>query len=292
MYPNCAALAAFHPDRLYKKNLDTPCNSLGGVAEQNAVNAAIAVYEGMNGNPTAIASLNAKGGNGDTNGGVDPTLASNTLLVKSANLRAVGVGAAAALCFVTAGDTTPGTNAPNHCTAAGTTAVDGISTFNTNITTPPGGSSLYFLQAVAEHEIDEVLGLGTGLGNKNAGAGTVTNTRLAPEDLWRYSSTGNRVFTVNCAAPGQAFYSADGTGTGQEFNNACNGSDFSDWKKTGAAQVQDATGTAGATPALGANEISALTAIGYTLSAPEPGTSALLLGSFAVLGAFKRRRQS
>ena len=246
-----------------------------------------------NANPTAIASLIAKGGNGDSNGGIDPVLGAATILVKSADLRAVGVAAATPLCFVTAGDTAPGTNAPNHCASTGTNPVDGIITLNTNITTPPGVATLYFLQSVVQHEIDEVLGLGSALPGTNAGAGVaVTNTRVAPEDLWRFDSAGNRVFNVsNCGTPGRAFFSADGSGTGQEFNNVCNGADFGDWKNTSAAaQVQDAFATAGATPSLGANEISALTAIGYTLAAPEPGTSTLLLASFAVLGALRRRR--
>ena len=239
------------------------------------------------GNPTAIASLPDAGAPGST----DPVLGQPDIDVKSANMRALGLSGSG-LCIVTAGDTTPGTNVPNHCGAVQTGSlpvVDGIITLNTNITSPPNAlSGNYSLQSVAEHEIDEVLGLGSSLPNTNSSSGTVSNARIEPEDLWRYNSSGQRVFTVNCANPGSAFFSVDGSGSGQQFNNACNGEDFGDWQSSGSPQVQDAVGTAGVNITLGPNEIAALTAIGYD-EVPEPATIGLMFSALG-LGYFLRRR--
>jgi len=241
-------------------------------------------------NPTAIATLQAGGGNGNTNGGKDPVLGAPYIELKSANARALGFGAAG-LCYVTAGDTSPGSDVPNHCGSSGSTLVDGIISLNAYITSPPQGlNGNYSLISVVEHEIDEVMGLGSALPNTVAGSGTVTSPYVAPEDLWRYNSTGTaRVFSVNCAGPGTAWFSVTGSGGGQRFNNACNGGDFGDWASGATPQVQDAFSTPGADPTLGANEIAALTAVGYQLGSPEPGTFALLLSALAGIAIARGR---
>ena len=244
-------------------------------------------------NPAAIASLNANGGDGNTNGGVDPVLGKSDVVVKSANARALGF-TAAALCYVTAGDTTPASDVPNHCGSSGSAGslVDGIISLNTFITSPPNSlSGFYSLESTVEHEVDEVLGLGSSLPNTSASSGTVTNSFVAPEDLWRYSPSGQRVFSVNCAAPGTAVFSVNGTGQGQGFNNSCNGADFGDWAGGGSAQVQDAYATPGANPTLGTNEAAALTAVGYQLAVPEPATFGLLFSSLGLAAVLGRRNR-
>ena len=71
-----------------------------------------------------------------------------------------------------------------------------------------------------------------------------------------------------------------------QFNNSCNGHDFGDWATGG--QVQSAVGSAGVEPIYGPSEIDALSAIGYTVAAPEPASWVLLLAPF--LGFVLHRR--
>jgi hypothetical protein len=183
----------------------------------------------------------------------------------------------------------------------GSGAVDGIISLNTNITYPPqpSGSPYYGLMSVTEHEIDEVLGLGSALGDcANSGAHpctSISSANPAPEDLFRYTGTGQFAsLSINCSNTiTPAYFSYTGATDITDFNTACNGADWADWKGGAAPQVQDAYGTPGAEPTYGANEIAAMSAIGYTLAdpVPEPGTWLLLLTSLGLL-AFARKRLS
>jgi hypothetical protein len=114
---------------------------------------------------------------------------------------------------------------------------------------------------VASHEIDEVLGLGSAL-DQDKGSGNFTGP-IEPEDLFRYDGTGARSFTTNVSAT--AFFSLNGTTDIARFNQVASG-DFGDWYSPGGQtpQVQDAFGTPGSTPVLGA-ELRALDVIGFTL---------------------------
>ena len=137
---------------------------------------------------------------------------------------------------------------------------DGTISLNTSITNFDRitiDPSKYDLQAVAEHEIDEVLGLGSGLDHTSA-------TR--PEDLFRYDASGNRSYTTDSGAA--SYFSIDGTADLARFNQT-SGGDYGDWFSTAAhtPQVQDAFGTPGATPNLNV-ELTALDAIGYNLLPP------------------------
>jgi hypothetical protein len=220
---------------------------------------------------TFLAALNAdKTSTDDTTavptipaGPNNPLTANASINVKSANLRAVGLAGA------------PFVNGTQ----------DGVIGLNTHITDigSPGTSGVYSLLSVTEHEIDEVLGLGSSL------ASLPFNDPF-PEDLFRYSSTHVRNFTT---AGDDAFFSIDGVTNLARFNNVANGGDYGDWHTGGTPQVQDAFATPGAHPALGV-ELTALDVIGYTFkpqsSVPEPGTYAFM-GAFAVAGlAFVRRR--
>jgi hypothetical protein len=247
-----------------------------------------------NGNPAAITGLNANGGDANTNGGVNPVTGDSNIQLNSADARALGINIPPA-CF--------GTGAPGsvQCGSSGTGPYDGIISLNTGITYPPqpNNGSNYALISVAEHEIDEVLGLGSALINTNNPSGSYNTTPFGdptPEDLFRYNAAtgGSRTLSTNCATPTSAYFSYGSASTAlAEFNNACNGDDFGDWL-TGAAppQVQDANGTPGVTTTLGPNEIAALTAVGYTMSqgTPEPGTWVLFGTSLGLVGLAKRRR--
>ena len=167
---------------------------------------------------------------------------------------------------------------------------------NTSITTPPNapGGGEYSLVAVAEHEIDEVLGLGSGVG------GTPQ-----PEDLFRYDSLGNRSFVANsgdtsttCSSSSTAYFSLNAATDLAQFNNCANGGDYGDWAAGASPKVQDAYGTPGSSPVLsaGSPEVVALDAIGYNLNAasatPEPASLLLVAPLLAGILIGRRRRRS
>ena len=202
------------------------------------------------------------------NSATNPVNGASTINVKTANLRAVGINA------------NPPAGQP-----------DGFITLNTSLTFPgsPGSSSTYSLLAVTEHEIDEVLGLGSALPSPQF------NT-IFPEDLFRYDATGNRSFTTNSVA--LAFFSINGTTDLAQFDNQNDGGDFGDWQSNPLPsgvppKVQDAFATPGATPSLGV-ELTALDVVGYNfvgqVAVPEPGTLALLGTSLFGFAALRRRR--
>ncbi len=203
---------------------------------------------------TALAHLPIQAGN--------PVTGSSTINGSSANLRALGF------------------NAPGFVNGT----FDGEILLNTSLTNvgSPGSTLQYSLQVVAEHEIDEVLGLGSDVGQ----TGFFANPRA--EDLFRYDSAGNRSYTT---AGDNAFFSIDGTTDLVQFNQSGVG-DYGDWHTSATPRVQDAFGTPGANPSLGV-ELTALDVIGYDRAAtpvPEPGSVALLSTALLGLGFMRRRR--
>jgi hypothetical protein len=296
----------------------------GGLGQSNDLVYGVAYtsfYSGLvanDANPAAIAGLDANGGDANTNGGVNPVGDVNEIEIKSANAKALGIDIAPGCVVTPTGDGTAGGNVPNICSGTGTgVKVDGIVSLNTAITTPPHTQtspdpSYYDLVSTAEHEIDEVLGLGSALENCNSAspsggcqpgatlaAGNDTPYGVgASEDLFRWSKAtgGVRTLSTNCTTPTSAYFAyGPSTGAIAQFNNACNGGDFGDWQSNPLPpgvnpQVQDAFGAAGETPAYGTSEIDALTAIGYDdPPAPEPGSIVLAAAGFAMLGVYRRR---
>jgi hypothetical protein len=118
--------------------------------------------------------------------------------------------------------------------------------------------SKFDLMAVVSHEIDEALGTISGLTRPNA----------SPVDLFRYTAGGLRSFTTS---GDDAWFSINGGLTDLVRYNQNASGDFGDWWSTGAhtPRVQDAFGTAGATPNLGV-ELTVLDVIGWDLVIPAP----------------------
>ena len=105
---------------------------------------------------------------------------------------------------------------------------DGIVTLNSSapyqFTRPPTANNLDAQRSV-EHEVDEVIGLGSRLGH--------TGTDLHPQDLFSWSSAGTRNITSN----GNRYFSINGGATNiVNFNQNSNG-DFGDWLSTTCPQA-------------------------------------------------------
>jgi len=181
-------------------------------------------------------------------GTMNPVDGGGYIGVKSANGRALGL------------DTPELTHSRGDCAGFTGSGCVGINVSLAN--------SLGNLQAVVQHEVDELLGLGSVLGSSRM---------LYPwaEDLFRWSGPGIRSFSRNasssipCAAPPAYFSINGGITLLNTFNNCDNGGDYGDWITHSPPQVQDAF-SSGGSPSLTLNssEVRALDAIGYNIFNP------------------------
>jgi hypothetical protein len=218
---------------------------------------------------TALARLALDGLGSNPVNGISKN--STSVILKAPNAHALGLSCASQGCGANEG---------------------GTITLNTSLINPgsPGSSLTYNLVPVVQHEIDEILGLGSTLGLPLS---STLLTYPSAEDFFRYAANGTRSFTASSSAT--SFFSINGTTDLAQFNQNSSG-DYGDWQSSPlpngvAAQVQDAFATPGANPSLGV-ELRALDVIGYnriTPIAPEPGTMLLMGGGLLVAGFVRRR---
>jgi hypothetical protein len=184
-------------------------------------------------------------------GPTNPVTGSSNIQVKSPNGRAIGINLPEQL-FPT----------DSSCPTAMFTG-SGCIGLNVTLANSHGD-----LMAVVEHEINEVLGLGSAL------QGTTTATDPWPEDLFRWASSGVRSFAANtsttnpCTSTPSSFFTIDGGTTNlNQFNNCNNGGDYGDWITHTPSQVQDAFTNFSGSPSLSVTspEVRALDVIGYTI---------------------------
>lgn len=168
-------------------------------------------------------------------------------------------------------------------TFAALNAFDGYIGFANNINefsfsgTPT--SSQYSFQALAMHELEEVLGRTSSLNDNGATAGSIAY----PFDLFRYSSPGVTSFSENAFA----YASTDGgvTDLGTLDSTITDG-DRSDWAtpiNTTSTDAQNAIQTQGEIEGLSISDEDVLEALGYTI-APGNGDG-LFNGANAPAGA-------
>jgi hypothetical protein len=165
----------------------------------------------------------------------------------------------------------------------------------------------YDFQAVAEHEIDEVLG-------RISGANSTSPSFATPFDLFRYSAPNAPSFSYSALA----YFSIDGGNTNLgQFNNSSSGGDRNDWAYTSptANDAQLAFAPSGTKLALTNRDIVGLDVIGYSTvvgttgsagvlnsptllstpavfsPVPEPSSASLLVAAGAALAFTRARRR-
>jgi hypothetical protein len=190
------------------------------------------------------------------------------------------------------GEITPGaTRSDGSCcsgTFDGVVSLNSLQTFQFDRTGGPVAGA-YDATRVVEHEIDEVLGLGSILPASTDFSGA---TAYRPQDLFRYSSAHTRQTPLNGSGVVTSYFSIDGGVTNIVGFNQDSTGDYGDWLSTGCpALVQDAFSCSGqfadisATSPEGIN----LDVIGYNLGVPEPTSMILMVSGILLFAAFRQR---
>ena len=168
---------------------------------------------------------------------------------------------------------------------------DGIVTLNSSkpfqFSRPVNGNS-FDAQRTTEHEIDEVMGLGSRIGNNTSD--------LSPQDLFSWSSVGNR----NITSSGTRYFSINGGVTNIVGFNQDSDGDFGDWLSTACPQanpyVQNAFSCTGQSSDIAATSPEGinLDVIGYDLTQTSLGNIStrafvqtgenVMIGGFIVQG--------
>jgi hypothetical protein len=131
-------------------------------------------------------------------------------------------------------------------------------------------SANYDLYAVASHEINEALALGSRLDQVNQGTASATTDSVKALDLFRYDGALNGTRSYSSSSSTISHFSINGTTSIARFNQNALG-DYGDWHGINGPMVQNAFGTPGVSLDNGVAEVTALDVMGYT-PVPEPGT--------------------
>ena len=144
---------------------------------------------------------------------------------------------------------------------------DGIVTLNSSKPfqfSRPVNANSFDAQRITEHEIDEVIGLGSRIGDNSS--------NLNPQDLFSWSSAGHR----NITSSGTRYFSINGGVTNIVGFNQDPDGDFGDWLSAPCPQanpyVQNAFSCTGQSSDIGATSPEGinLDVIGYDLTQPSP----------------------
>ncbi len=189
---------------------------------------------------TALASLPA-----GPNHPIAGTSSNTTINVSTALLRVLGLG---------------GNSSPSDSTITLNTSLMNLDR------TGPQDSGKNDLMAVVAHEMNESIGLGSGLDGSLNGD-PISPLSIEPADLFRFASAGVRSFNTSLAST--AFFSINGGVTNLAPFNQDQGGDFGDWDSSGGQppRVQDAFALTGTTPNLDV-ELRRADVIGFTRAAP------------------------
>jgi len=187
-------------------------------------------------------------------GSHDPVINDNQVSITTALYQCLGLGNLIA------------TNQTDSTISVNTTIV--------NFTRPGANPDNYDMEAVLEHEIDEVLGTSSALPD--------TAGPINAMDLFRYDTNLNRTFITS---GDNAYFSVDGTNLWARYNMDSDG-DYGDfWSLTGYwappgqtphQQVQDAFAGPGAYEDIGVKEKAMLDVVGWTLAVPVVPTNPVI----------------
>lgn len=145
---------------------------------------------------------------------------------------------------------------------------DGTISLNTRVMFSSNSDNFggYDMYATVCHEINDVLGLGSGIGFP-ASVVSFYRAAIMPEDLFRYDGTNARSFTTDSSVI--SYFSLDSFTFLNRFNQS-SGGDYSDWYSGFTIvmpQVQDAFATRGVNVNRAmTKEVIALDVIGYNVS--------------------------
>lgn len=183
---------------------------------------------------------------------------------------------------------------------------DSLLTFSNTATfeyTGVATSGAYDFKNVAEHELNEALGIGSALTGLANGAAIPANTNFFAEDYFRYNAGGARSVTTTSNAV--VYFSYNGTTDVAQFNQDNNAggnsvADRNDWVYANGGcpatvpgpYVQDAIGCPNSVIAVGpaSPEMIALDTLGYD-PAPEPAPFMLLSLGMGGMALYRLRRR-
>jgi hypothetical protein len=201
--------------------------------------------------------------------------------ISSANGRALGLNTAGIM------------NSTGGLGGGGT--FDGIVTINSSVnfalTRPVGNSGQFDVMQSIEHEMDEVLGLGSILPSTTDFTGSAA---VRPQDLFRYSAPG--AISLSASSSVSSYFSIDGGATDIVAYNQNPGGDYGDWGASPIPLVQLAFSFPNTESDISRDspEGVALDVIGYNLApVPEPGALALAslgTGAVSTYGRWRRKR--